>query len=746
MKLRKSMLAVSLAAANLALGHASAATSTPQFTIPQSFIKASPQENAALTAALVARHGNEGLDGDHGYLLTKEHPGPAGSRISRFSHTYKGLRVLGSDSVVVSDGRGSILSTSESDRRFGLGQGAANTLNGANLFDVAPSVQSRAAIDQIVRDAAPNGQHRYAPSAELVIQPIVKRVRVPGAEFKPEAKLNALDLEDKVTGYQLVWLVKVRMADNGKPVFRDAIVSAEDGRILTQWDALQTGIVGVGHSQFSGDVPIQTTLSGGVYRMLDPARGTGGQFGGMAVSDAAHGPVPGTLYTNATNVWGDGLPYNGGSTSGPNGQTAAVDALWAQMNNYDMLKNTLGWLSLDGNNTASYIAVHVGTNMDNAYYDSSCNCMSIGDGTGSKGLASLDIIGHELGHGITGATSALNYSGESGGLNESSSDINGEMVEAYARNGGTGNVIPSTGNDWMLGREISPNGTPMRWMWKPSKDGASKDAWTSTLGSLNPHYSSGPNNRMFYFLSQGSNATPGDEKYSAYLTQNPHNMTGIGSDKAYRIWFRANTTKFTSSTNYADARAKMIQSANELYGVGSKESIAVTRAYAAINVGQDIPEGAQLDLIKNGSFESGATNWNGSVNVIGSWPNQAAYDGSKYALFGGKGVTNNAALTQAITIPATATAANLSFALHIDSAETTASTAYDKLVVTVKNTAGAVLGTLATYSNLNKALGYSVKNFSLLPYKGQAVVLSFSASEDSSLQTSFVVDKVSLIQ
>ncbi|MEG2898770.1 MAG: M4 family metallopeptidase [Massilia sp.] len=67
-------------------------------------------------------------------------------------------------------------------------------------------------------------------------------------------------------------------------------------------------------------------------------------------------------------------------------------------------------------------------------------------------------------------------------------------------------------------------------------------------------------------------------------------MTGIGIDKAFRIWFRANTTKFTASTNYADARAKMIESAGELYGTGSREVVAVTRAYAAINVGADIDE------------------------------------------------------------------------------------------------------------------------------------------------------------
>ena len=164
------------------------------------------------------------------------------------------------------------------------------------------------------------------------------------------------------------------------------------------------------------------------------------------------------------------------------------------------------------------------------------------------------------------------------------------MVEAYARAGGTGSLIPATGNDWMMGKEIAKNGQPLRWLYKPSKDGASPNAWSTSIKRLDVHYSSGPNNRMFYFLAMGSNATAGSDYYSAYLTRAPLAMTGIGSDKAFRIWFKALTTKFTSATNYTDARLKVIASAQELYGVGSREETAVRRAYAAINVGADIAE------------------------------------------------------------------------------------------------------------------------------------------------------------
>ena len=110
----------------------------------------------------------------------------------------------------------------------------------------------------------------------------------------------------------------------------------------------------------------------------------------------------------------------------------------------------------------------------------------------------------------------------------------------------------------MMGKEISKSGQPLRWMYKPSKDGSSPNAWSSTIGSIDVHYSSGPNNRMFYFLSQGSNATPSSDYYSSYLNKTPLAMTGIGNDKAYRIWFKALTTKFTASTNYADARNKVL--------------------------------------------------------------------------------------------------------------------------------------------------------------------------------------------
>ena len=380
------------------------------------------------------------------------------------------------------------------------------------------------------------------------------------------------------------------MRSGEQPLYHDAIVDARTGSVIDRWNMLQT-VEGIGKSQYNGDVPLSTTFADNLYQMLDPQRGQGGTFGAMAITNANHGTSSGRVYTNTTNNWGDGKQYvEGGSTTGTNGQTAAVNAMWGLMNTYDLHKNVLGWRALDGQDTATHIAVHVNRGYDNAYYSDTCRCMFIGDGTFFTNLGAIDVVGHEMAHGITAATSNLVYTGESGGLNESSSDIAGEVVEAYARGGGKGDIVPETGNDWMLGSEIGRNAAPLRWMIRPSKDGSSQDAWSVGLRRLDVHYSSGPNNRMFYFLARGSHAENGNDAWSGYLVRQPLAMTGIGIDKAFRIWFRANTTKFTASTNYADARAKMVEAATELYGPAGREVVAVQRAYAAINVGADIDE------------------------------------------------------------------------------------------------------------------------------------------------------------
>ena len=116
---------------------------------------------------------------------------------------------------------------------------------------------------------------------------------------------------------------------------------------------------------------------------------------------------------------------------------------------------------------------------------------------------------------------------------------------------------------------------------------------------------------------------------------------------------------------------------------------------------------------------------------------QAAHAGSYKAWLDGYGATHTDTLSQSVSIPS-GCSATLTFYLHIDSAETTSSTAYDKLTVKAGST------TLATFSNLNKASGYVLKTYNLSSLAGQTVSLSFTGVEDSSLQTSFVIDDTAL--
>ncbi|MBX7554737.1 hydrolase [Streptomyces sp. NPDC004232] len=149
-------------------------------------------------------------------------------------------------------------------------------------------------------------------------------------------------------------------------------------------------------------------------------------------------------------------------------------------------------------------------------------------------------------------------------------------------------------------------------------------------------------------------------------------------------------------------------------------------------------------LLGNNGFESGNSTWSASSGVITNSSGEAARSGSYYAWLDGNGTATTDTLSQSVSIPSGCTSAELGFYLHIDTAETTTSTAYDTLKVQVLNGSGTVLGTLATYSNLNAASGYTQRSFDLSSYAGQTVTLKFTGTEGSKYQTSFVVEDTAL--
>ena len=147
-------------------------------------------------------------------------------------------------------------------------------------------------------------------------------------------------------------------------------------------------------------------------------------------------------------------------------------------------------------------------------------------------------------------------------------------------------------------------------------------------------------------------------------------------------------------------------------------------------------------LLGNPGFETGsASPWSATAGVINAnGAGETSHSGSWYAWLDGYGTTHTDTLSQSVTIPAGCTGTTFSFWLHIDTAETTTTTAFDTLKVQVLNSSGTVLSTLATFSNLNHITGYAQHSYSLSSFAGQKITLKFTGTEDASLQTSFVVD------
>ncbi|MEV6594374.1 M4 family metallopeptidase [Streptomyces acidicola] len=450
---------------------------------------------------------------------------------TRYERTYDGLPVLGGDLVVETSGSG---------RTDGVVKATRATVKVATTKAALPVAKAEK-------------QALSAAAAEQAESPDV--ARAPRKVVWAASGEPVLAYETVVGGFQ----------EDGTPQELHVVTDATTGEKLYEWQAIETG---TGNTVYSGTVDLTTTQSGSTYNLTDGARG------GHKTYNLNRGTSgTGTLFSGSDDVWGNG--------SASNLESAAADAHYGAALTWDYYKNVHGRTGIRGDGVGAYSRVHYGNNYVNAFWSDSCFCMTYGDGSGNANpLTSIDVAAHEMTHGLTSNTAGLNYSGESGGLNEATSDIFGSTVEFYAGNS-------SDVGDYLIGEEININGdgTPLRYMDQPSKDGASKDSWYSGIGSIDVHYSSGPANHFFYLLSEGS----GSKTINGVTYNSPTSdglpVTGIGRDKAEKIWFRALTTKFTSTTNYAGARTGTLAAAGELYGTTSAEYTAVQNAWAGINVG-----------------------------------------------------------------------------------------------------------------------------------------------------------------
>ncbi|MDX2813764.1 M4 family metallopeptidase [Streptomyces sp. PA03-5A] len=452
---------------------------------------------------------------------------------TRYERTYAGLPVIGGDLVVHERAGGRTVSKASAARI------TVPTTKAAVSAAKAKKSALSAAKSERTQDPAADGAPR------LVV-------------FLGDGK-PTLAWQSSVTGTQ----------KDGTPSRLNVVTDAATGKELQSVEEIRSG---TGNSQYSGQVQIGTVNNGGVYELTDPERG------GHKTYDLTGVGGIGNLVTDDDDVWGDGTLSDR--------QTAAVDAAYGQRETWDFYKGRFGRNGIADNGVGAFSRVHYGDSYANAFWDDGCFCMTYGDGRGNEHpLTELDIAAHEMTHGVTFATANLTYTGESGGLNEATSDIMATAVEFAADN-------PADVPDYMMGElaDVRGTGKPLRYMDQPSKDadpvkGTSLDYWTPQLKKEDVHHSSGPANHFFYLLSEGS----GKKTINGVAYDSPTfdglPVAGIGRDNATDIWYRALTTYMTSSTDYAGARTATLQAAADLFGQGSDTYEAVGNAWAAVNVG-----------------------------------------------------------------------------------------------------------------------------------------------------------------
>lgn len=358
------------------------------------------------------------------------------------------------------------------------------------------------------------------------------------------------------------------------------------------------------------------------------------------------------------------------------------------------------------------------TNMPYVYdMGSSCGTGSVNGATAQGKLDGFSIVlGHEYAELVTDQNPAGGWTNHTGNATYNGQENGDECAWITTGQGATQNVVMG-------------NGTyAMQSTW--SND-------TNECDIAHPIVGGG---------GSGSGGTPvanfGDtiSGLTVNFTDSSTDTGGTISSHAWTFGDSSSSTATSPSHTYAAAGTYSVTETvtDSVSGKTSSKTASVTVASS----------GGSTQLLGNTGFETGAASpWTMSSGLLCSnsgCSGEVAHTGSWFAWLNGYGTTHTDTMSQQVAIPGGKTTANLAFYLHVDTAETTTSSAYDTLNVQVFNSAGTLLKTLATYSNLNAASGYTVHTVSLAAYIGQTVTIKFTGTEDSSLQTSFVLDDVTL--
>ena len=694
--------ALTLAAAPATASFAQAAPSPSTPTTHTTF--ASAGERAGLVSAQQAKAGEYvkalGLTGQDKLQVTDVLKDSDGTLHVRVNRSFKGIPVIGGDLVLhVKDGK---------------------VVDHDGMFDKKVTVNTS---PKLAKDSARTKGLAAAKAYK-------KSEGLGTAKVQTEQLVIQVDAKGK---QQLAYMVKSTGKQNDKTPSRvRTFIDANSGKTLFSYDEIKHA---KGKGVYVGDVELETSGSAGSYQLKNPTTGN-------YTTDSQNRQSNGTIMTDSENVWGDGTMRDRHS--------AGVDAQYGTDKTYEYYKQVQGRNGIWNDGRGARSRVHFDDNYVNAFWDG--QQMTYGDGEGNANpLTELDVVAHEISHGVTENSAALQYRGDAGGLNEATSDIFGTAVEWYAQN-------PADTPDYLMGEEVDlrGDGSPLRYMDKPSKDGVSYDCWSPTMGNDDPHFTSGPLNHWFYLAAEGSGAkTINGVNYNS-PTCDGSTVTGSKREDVEKVWYRALSTKLTSTSDYPAAREASIKSAIELYGANSQVCKSVESAFNAIKVpaGSQKCDGASDEPseptdptdpnepaagLVNGGFEEGQKGWTGTEGKINDNADRPAKTGKFKLWLGGNGKEASESMEQQITVPELG---SLTFQIAIESDEMTAINRYDTMDVQIVD--GSTPTTVASFSNLSETSGYRLKTVDLKKFAGKKVTLKFVMKENGAKQTSFLVDDVQL--
>ncbi|MCY7410404.1 MAG: M4 family metallopeptidase, partial [Chitinophagales bacterium] len=375
----------------------------------------------------------------------------------------------------------------------------------------------------------------------------------------------------------------------------DIFVDAQTGEVIGKKDRIETtDATGTCNTAYSGTQTIHSDLSGANYRLRDYTKGSG-------VLTYKSG---GADYTSSSSTWN----LTGQDQYG-------LDAHYGASSTYTYFLNVHGRNSVNNAGLALISYVNETQTSNNAYWDGSS--MHYGNlSSNGNGITGIDVCGHELTHGVTQYTCNLNYSYQSGAMNESMSDIFGKCVQFYTKPADV-NWKLSNDMNWFIRDMANPNAYSQ-------PDTYLGSYWATGSGDNGGvHTNSGVGNFMFYLLVTGGSGT--NDIGSVYT------VSGIGQSAAEKIIYRTETVYLTATSQYADWRTACISAATDLYGSTSNEVTQVQNAWYAVGIGTagggstcSTATGLNASLITsssatlNWSAVSGATSYNVQYRIVGN--------------------------------------------------------------------------------------------------------------------------------